>query len=726
MTAVYSKSRLGILSIFFVMTFVLFFARLLYIQVVRGDDFRERARRQYMEGIELPALRGEIFDTKGNKIAGNSRFNSLCVYPLSYEDLDRVYIRLVQVLGEKESTLRQKFNLMPKQFAWIKRGLTPAEEARFAQDTTTCGVFVREEPTRSYPYGEIGRAIVGFTDIDNRGKAGIELSLDDRLTGVTGRSLILKDGKGKGYVIDEKAVQEPISGRSVILTIDWDKQQVVEEELARAVHQYKAKGGTAIFIDPHSGAIIAAADYVPKEGKPSRPVKLEAIANTYEPGSVFKIVTAAAALEEGGVTPYDQVYAENGKWKLGKNLLRDDHKHGWLSFQEAFEKSSNIAMGKIANQIGPEKVFAMAERMGFGRRTRCGLQGEAKGMLYRPRKWSIYTASAFAIGHGVSVTPLQMAQTFATVAAGGYMYAPHFVKGYVDPDGQIVMHQSKPVKVLNDKTCELLNAFMQGVVEKGTATPIADAPFKIAGKTGTAEKPNFETGGYYKNRFMASFGGYFPADSPKVAGIVVLDEPEPIHYGGYTSAPAFKNIAIKIAAIDKYDFTAGARYQIDSIHADSAREGSGLMFVSAPGSAAMPESMELDDGEMVDDSEYLVLPELIGLTRMEASRLIDRLGLEIVFSGAGDTVLLSRPASFSQIPEGGALMCYMTPGYAGVSEVPDLLGLTIREAVALLNRYGIRHACEGAGRAVMQYPMAGARLEPGDVVHVTFTRNEGV
>lgn len=725
MTSLYSKVRVASVLIFFTMIFVLFAARLIFIQVIRGDEFRDKAKRQYLAGVELPAPRGEIVDAKGNKIAANSCFKSLCLYALTDEDLAKSYTQIARIIGESESHLRSDLKLTDKKFYWIKRGLSLDEAGRCDSSSYACGLFVREEPTRSYPYGDIGRGILGFVDLDNRGKSGVEMAFDDRLTGISGRSLIQKDGKGKEYHISEFPLQEAVPGRSIMLTVDWDKQQVVEEELINAVKQYKARAGAAVFIDIRTGGIIAAADYDTIDGLQDKPMKLGAIANVYEPGSAFKIVTAAAALESGRVSPSDSVYAENGLWRLGKHSLRDDHKFGWLTFRKAFENSSNIGIGKIANRTDPDRVFDMAEKLGFGRKTRCGLQGEVKGALVRPRQWSTYTASAFAIGHGLSVTPLQMAQAFAIIASGGYFIPPYFVKGFIDPDGQVDFRHSKPVRILSEKTCRTLDEFMQGVVERGTAKPIADAPFKIAGKTGTAQVPDFQHGGYLQHKFMASFGGYFPADSPLVAGIVVLDEPEPIHYGGYTSAPTFKNIAIKFASIDKYDIRAGRGYKVDSTKSDTIHESTGISFVSAKAYDSPSETPEPDITATVKDIEYVTVPDLIGLSRAEARNQLHRAGFDVAFTGAGDSVLLTRPSGMNRIPEGGMVMCYMTPAFGGAGETPDVMGLTVREAVAILDRYGISYACEGTGRAVIQYPLAGSRLSPGETVKVIFDKNGG-
>lgn len=699
MKAHYSKVRIGVIAILFAMSFVIFFARLVFVQVVQGDQLRERAKRQYLQSIELPAARGEIFDIKGNKVAVNGSFKSLFAYPLNDRDIEQSYRLLGRIFREDRAVLKRKYRLAPKRFRWIKRDLTAAELARFEANDNACGLFLREEPTRRYPYGDIGRAILGFVDIDNHGQSGVELVMDDYLTGSPGRSLIQKNGIGEKYLIKEVPLKEPVAGNSVVLTIDWDKQQIVEEELAKAIDKYHAKGGMAVFLDPRTGAILAAAGRDGEKPQFDKPVKLDAVSCVFEPGSVFKLVTAAAALEGNRVQTTDKFDAEDGLWLMGRNRLRDDHKYDSLTFREAFEYSSNIVMGKIANEIGAEKVFAMAHKLGFGRKTRCGLNGESGGILEPPRRWSQFVTAAFAIGHGVSVTPLQMAQAFAVVASGGFLCQPYIIAGCINDDGEIVdRHVTRPVRILDDDVVDTLDSFMRGVVERGTGQPVKGAPFAIAAKTGTAEKPNLESGGYYKNHFMASFAGYFPADSPLVAGIVVLDEPEPIHYGGYTAGPTFRNIAIKFAAIDKYDLPVMAR----SSDSDS---------VDVPTPDPAPPMVRL--------------PDLTGISRDKARYELHKCGLEAEFSGPGGTIVGTRPAAFSWVEPGSQVYCYVNQDGENGSAAPDLTGLTIREAIAILNRYRLPYELSGVGRVIGQIPGPGELVPPDGKIKVTCERQTG-
>ncbi len=697
----FSKVRIGLVSIMFVMTFVIFFARLVFVQVVRGEELRGRAERQYLRSIELPARRGEVFDVKGNKVAVNSNFKSMFAYPITKKDADASYKQMSNIFGTSQKSLRQRHKLAPRKFRWIKRGLSAKEFSRFEATDNQCGLFLREEPSRSYPYGKVGRAILGFVDLDNCGKSGIELVMNDALNGAPGRSMIQTNGIGEKYRIREIPLKEAEAGESVVLTVDWDKQQIVEEELGRSVKKYNAKGGMAIFLDPYSGAVIAAADLDEKGEALDKPMKLNAVASTFEPGSIFKLITAAAALESGRINPDDKFYGENGRWRLGRRTLRDDHKYDTLTFRDGFVFSSNIIMGKIAYEIGGDRVFAMAQKFGFGRKVRCGLNGESRGILKKPYRWSEFTTSTFAIGHGLSVTPLQMAQAFAVIAAGGYLCQPHFIAGCINDEGHIVnRHTSRPIKILDDDIVAVLDSFMCEVVERGTGEPIGDAPFAIAGKTGTAEKPNLEEGGYFKNRFMASFAGYFPADSPQVVGIVILDEPEPIHYGGHTAGPAFKNIAIKFAAIDNYGagVSASAPVKTDEVY---------------------PEA-----GDKI--RKEVIIPDLDGASRGKARYQLEKLGLKAVFSGDGEDVIGTRPAPGTRLSSGTEIYCYMSKDAGNKIETPDLNGLTIREAISILEQYGLTFTCTGRGRVVKQTPVAGTVLADGEVIKFECKRYKGV
>lgn len=702
MKPLYSKIRIGLCFIILVMIFTLFITRLLFLQVVRGEELRKIAEHQYKELIELPAARGEIFDCRGNKVAINVTFPSLFAYPLTADDADSAYYYLARVLGKTQAEVRREFKLEAKRFRWIKRKLAPEQMARYDEKMRQKGVFIREEPTRCYPFGEVGRSILGFVDIDNVGRSGIEMEMNDRLVGTPGRSMIQKDGKGTVYRIKEIPVKEAEAGTSIVLTIDWDKQQIVERELAAAVEQFKAKGGMAVFVDIRDGSIVAAADYFPVEGgnQALKPMKLETVAGVFEPGSVFKLITAAAALSEHAVSPEDRYFAENGTWVMGRHRMRDDHGLGWATFREAFEKSSNIIMGKIANEISADKVLAMAKRFGFGRKTRCGLNCESKGVLPSPGHWSEYTTAAFAIGHGVSVTALQMAQAFSVIGSGGLLNQPHLIEGFLDADGQVTeRHVNQPARILDENTVATLAEFMRGVVMRGTAKNLLPLPFAIAGKTGTAQKPNFATGGYYQDKYMGSFGGYFPADSPLVAGIVVLDEPEPIHYGGYTAGPTFKNIAMKFAALDRYNLP------------------------------PMPDSTGEDDSGDPEEADSamvrVLLADLSGRTREGAEYELSRVGLKVEFSGSGNRVLSTQPAALARVPEGSTVRCIMSRDAKMEFPAPDLTGLTMREAVRILNRYGLAFTSEGAGRIVMQTPEAGTLMTATGTMNLIFTRDMG-
>ena len=683
----YSKSRMGFVILAFSSVFILFFLRLIFVQVIKGHDYREKAQRQYLQSMEIPAVRGDIYDCRGRKVAANMLKKSLFAYPLDQDGLARTYGQLAYILDRPDRAVQSQYPLTPKKFRWIKRGLTLDEIVRFESLHQPEGIFLRDEPARYYPYGTVGRGVLGFVDIDNHGKAGIELVMDDHLAGEAGRAMVQRDGQGREYNIQEVPLKNAVAGGSIILTVDWDKQQIVEKELAAAVEKYHARSGMAVFINPHTGAIIAAADHYPGEDDDEKPMKLDAVCGTFEPGSVFKLITAAAALEDGRVKPSDRFDAEQGRWRLGRHLLRDDHKYDELTFRSAFELSSNIVMGKVANEIGGDKVLAMAKKMGFGRKTNSGLHGESKGVVERPKRWSQFVTSTFAIGHGVSVTALQLAQAFAIVASGGQLNEPYFVAGCINSNGDIVdKHESHPLKVLDTSVVAELHSFLRGVVISGTGEPLAKAPINIAGKTGTGEKPNLETGGYDKNKYTASFAGYFPADSPLVAGIVVLDEPEPIHYGGYTSGPAFMNIAAKFAALDNY-----CRGQVSNL-------------------ALSADTNQIAREETADN---LSLPDLVGKSRRKAEAALAKSGLNGEFIGSGDRVLATHPPPEAFVQKNRIVRCYFGPGEDQPMTVPDLAGLTIREAVSLLDRYGLILRCQGHGRVFKQNPAAGASI-PGN------------
>lgn len=657
------------------LSWLLIIFRLGEIQIVHGSEYKDLAEKQSTGKIRINAQRGLIFDRHGSELAVNVISNSLYAYPTNKNEINRIHRYLDKLYSYSEGKSRKRNPLQPNRFRWLDRSLSDERAERIAGDSIP-GLYLKEETKRDCPFGQVGLQLIGCTDIDGRGISGMEYYYDSILAGVPGLIDYLRDAKRNTFRIKEIPLIEPVSGNSIVLTVDWKFQAIVEEELKNAVEKYNAKEGTAVFLDCNTGEILAAADYI--TGEKNSSVKLRAASDCFEPGSVFKVFTAAALLDEELVDFEEKIYCENGLWKCERGRLRDDKKHDSLIFQEIFELSSNIGIGKLALRLGGEKLVETCKRFGFGNKTFSGLPGEQAGMIGKPGVWSEYNIAALAMGHSISVTALQLATAVASVANGGQLLRPSIVKGIINPEGNIIEKNTTEIigRIIKKESAAVLREFMKGVVERGTATPVLSDIVSIAGKTGTAEVVDSENGGYIKNRFNASFLGFFPADNPQIAGVVVLHQPKPITYGGYTSGPAFKNMA--------------ERYSV--LHPE-LQEGA---------------VAELSDNEF----ELKKIPDFTGQDFIFAVRYAAEKGMALTANDTSGIIVWQYPPEGRKIP-GGETIAVIVQNENKSDSMVSLKGMKIRTALAVLNHQGLIAEIEGTGKVMKQYPSPGTPVEPG-------------
>ncbi len=628
--------------------------RTVFIQVVWADRYSRRAQGQNEQTMTIPAPRGEVLDRNGSKLAVNWHNQSFYAYP-DTQNIARLTSCFANILDLPAKELRRDLYRQRGKFTWMLRQADD-RTAEKIREYNVPGLKTMPEVTRAYTTGGAAQGVLGFVDTDNRGLGGIEYSCQQWLTGTDGKAVIWRDGLGRKYTIDPVRVSEPIPGCQVELTIDIGWQTLLEDELARGVSEYNAKSGMAVLLDCRTGEIIALADALTADETAAGRTKCRTVSDVFEPGSSFKLVTFAAALAEGQISPADSFDAEMGKARFSRRWIRDDKKHGYLTVADAFRVSSNIVTGRIANIIGGDVVRRWAMRFGFGARTGIMLPAEQRGSV-PDRRWSEYVTAAFSIGHGVSVNTLQLANAYASLANGGLLMQPYLVSRVIDPDGKTVYERTPRVRhrVMSPQVAARLMEMARTVVTNGTASLINDPEFPIAGKTGTAEKPDLETGRMIKNKYMASFAGFWPADKPQLVGVVVLDEPEPIHYGGWTAAPILLNVFRRGSFADD---PAGDPAPRLIAYAEAAEMPTD--FTSATGSPAAVESF------------------------WQGRR--------------------SRTKALNRWP---------------TEEIPDLVGLTAREAVALLQARGLQAAVNGTGRVVKQKPAPGQNYRPGQLCQLS-------
>ena len=534
--------------IFFLSFLVLCIGRLLYIQFFNSSYLADIAKRQHNFFVELEPLRGVIYDSDLKPQTLNLPVDSLYASPAGIKDNGKEFIvrQLSGILGVSQEYLRERLN-RKKSFVWLARKITP-EQSSAIKKLNIKGLGFLRESKRSYPNSYLASQIIGFAGIDNTGLEGIELYLDRSLKGEQGWAVFLRDARQKKLDIWGEVVL-PKDGYDIVLTIDQVVQYIAERELDKAFKKFHAKGASIVVMDPHTGRILAMASRptydlnehgnVNKDAKRNR-----VICDLFEPGSVFKIVTASAALEEKKVSEEDKYFCENGSYLVANHVLHDHTAHGWLTFREVIEESSNIGTVKIAQQLGPNTVYKYVKLFGFGAKLGIDLPGEISGMIKEPRAWSKTSIGAIPIGQEVGVTALQLAGAMSVIANGGQLMKPYVIDEIRDKKGGVIMKvQPKLIRrVLSLDTSLRMTKMLTGVVEEGTGKMAQIPGFTSAGKTGTAQKlePN---GAYSHNKFVGSFVGFAPSEDPLITIVVSLDEPHPSYYGGVVAAPVFRNVA---------------------------------------------------------------------------------------------------------------------------------------------------------------------------------------
>lgn len=521
--------------------------RALQLQVLDDDELRAVAVQQSDRRVVLPARRGEIMDRAGRLLAINVAARSYFAYPDSLVPARELAQRFAPLRGMNVRTVSRDWQERQNKFTWMIRRCS-AEASEQIESWELPGIFPTWEYERVYPHVLPGfSGPLGFVNDTMGGAAGLELFYNDLLQGEDGEGVFVTDATGRRFAVDPIAGHKPVPGAKLRLTIDARWQSILGEELMVAVETWKAKGGMGIIMNPHTGGILAMVDVDPSRTENSPILKSRLISDVFEPGSTFKLVPFAGALADGDLELNQYFDGGMGVGYFNGRPIKDDKKHGVISTEEAFVLSSNIVTGRIANRMEPGRLDFWVRRFGFGQKTGIDLPGESPGRIAQQQN-SEFNIAQRSFGHGISVTPLQLACAYSVIANGGYLVQPHLLESIENPDGTAITTPIKGERILSPEVALLMKRFARGVVERGTAKAINDSIFTFAGKTGTAEKPDPVTKSYNKNKYMASFVGYYPADNPQIVGLVILDEPEPIHYGGLTSGPVLLNTVRRVAS----------------------------------------------------------------------------------------------------------------------------------------------------------------------------------
>jgi cell division protein FtsI (penicillin-binding protein 3) len=542
------KIRIILTSCVAFMGFFLLGTKVTYLQVYKSDFLKTKFDKQFIRIEQIEPKRGFIYDRNHNVLALSILTDSYFCMPREVEDK----FNTANVLANDLKIDKNKFlNTLSnkKSFFWIIRKV-PIEMSQKLKDTKfPKGIGRIKEAKRFYPKGSFCSQVLGVTGLDNRGLCGIEYKLNDYLKGKNITMSVGKDALGR-EIVSNRTLNIEDTADDVALTIDEMIQYSVEKNALELYNNTKSKSVTVVVEKIDTGEILAMANLPSFDGndivKPDlKLLKNNAVSYVYEPGSTFKVFIMAAALQENRLNLDTKFFCENGSYQLADVVINDHEKKGWLTAKEIIAYSSNIGMAKIGQNLGKDKLYSYIQAFGFGTYTGIELPGEAKGIIRHPSKWSLVSEGIVSFGQEVGVTPIQLVNAYACLANGGVLLEPRVIKSVTNGDGKEIFkfQKSEVRRVISKKTCSTIIEAMEEVVKSGTAVKVQIPGYRIAGKTGTAQKINPATRKYYADKYIASFAGFFPVSKPQIAILVIADEPQGIYWGGEICGPIFRNIA---------------------------------------------------------------------------------------------------------------------------------------------------------------------------------------
>jgi cell division protein FtsI (penicillin-binding protein 3) len=637
--------------------------RLGYLQLVRYGDFLARAERQQQRIVEVSPKRAEVLDRNLHTLAMSALVDSCFAVPSEISDAKMVGRLLGRVLDIPAEDIEARL-ASSRSFVWLARKLTPETASRVAA-LNLKGIYFQKEDQRFYPKRELAANILGYVDIDDKGLGGIEYALDEQIRSKPSRMLIFADARRRWF---DRSNQPADSGSSVVLAIDENIQFIAEKELAAAIRQTHAPAGTVVVQNPSNGQILAMANWPtfnPNAVADSRAESRmnRAVSALYEPGSVFKVVTLSAAIDQGLTTPDEIVDCQMGAIYIGNHRIRDHAKFGPLSVAEVLAHSSDVGAIKIGLRVGAPKLYDYIRAYGFGSPSGIELPGESRGLLRRVENWSPISIGAISMGQEVGVTPVQMVTAMSAIANGGVLYRPQIVLGFKPeaPEASLLQPESK--RVIRETTAAAMRHMLEGVVLGGTGRLARLDGYTSAGKTGTAQKLDPGTGRYSQTQLIASFVGFAPVNTPAISILVQLDSPVGPHEGGAVAAPVFKRVAEQVLAYMNVPQDVPvpprgmrARPEKKSAPAELAdvsdftpaeAEASEAPPLPVPGSAPVA-------NVAVVEGEGVTVPSLVGKTVREVIEICQQVGINPVLVGSG-IVFDQQPIAGTNVPRGGTV-----------------------------------------------------------------------
>jgi len=692
--------------------------RLGYLQIVRGEDLKKQALEQWTRGIEVKAKRGIIYDKKGKKLATSISKDTVHARPADIKEHEKTANILSEILGLDKEEVYKK--ITSKQSSVKIKQWIDHEEAEALHKENLSGIDVVPDVKRYYPFGSFAAHILGFTDIDSVGLYGIERTLNKYLTGTSGRWIKTTDAVGRQLPYDNEKLYEAKDGLNVVLTLDETIQHFAEKAALEALVKNKAKNVSIIIMEPNTGDILAMTtkpDYDPNDPRTPLDDNLKSewenlpidelqkkwydmwrnypINDLYEPGSTFKIITAAAGLEENVVTPESQFYCDGFITDIpGARLKcwRWYNPHGNETFIQGVQNSCNEVFVAVGRRLGNENMIKYVQAFGFGDKTEIELTGESPGLSLRdPKTMKEVELATMAYGQGIAVTPIQLITAISAVANGGNLMEPRIVKELVDVDGNII-HKFEPEikrRVISEETSKTLNSILESVVSVGTGKQAYVPGYRVAGKTGTAQK--VINGRYADGKYIASFAALAPANDPKIAILIIIDEPSNgAYYGGMIAAP---------------------------VAGEVIRETLGYLDIE-------PQFTEKELNEYNDKS--ITVPDVRNKSIKEAAKILSSLNLqyntEEYYFENEPPVIDQFPLPGTKVNKGSIIDLYLQSKRKESSKivVPELTGKNSEEVKLLLNETGLGFKFSGSGIVIGQKPKAGSEVDFNSIIEVEF------
>jgi stage V sporulation protein D (sporulation-specific penicillin-binding protein) len=686
-----------------VFIFILLIGRLFWLQIVWGSELRHRAAQIRVKNIATQPARGNIYDCNYNALVTGHQGYAIYLFSDKQEKNARqTAIKVAHILKINPEEVYKKISRQ-KGYVLIKTGVD-SERAGLLRQAKIKGLEMVETGTRQYPQEDLAAHVLGFTGTDGQGLTGLEVSYDEALRGKSGHLVMEKDAQDR-QLLQTLTLTSPVSpGNNLVLTLDQTIQFFVERELNKIMATYKPEQAVIIVMDPKIGAILALAcrpAFYPDRWEKTAPAiweKNPAISFNYEPGSTFKMFVAAAALEENAVRENEYFYC-SGKVKIkGRQLACwKGGGHGSISFKEGIQNSCNTVFIQTGLRLGKERFYKYLRDFGFGTVTGVDLPGEEEGIVIPPREATSLNLATMAIGQSVAVTPLQMLTATCAIANGGYLYQPYIVQAVEKPSGEkIKVTKPKLIRrVISPATTRQLAGSLEKVVLEGTGKSASVEGYRVAGKTGTAQVPGSK--GYLSGKYVASFAGFAPVDDPKIAVLVLLAEPKGgAYHGGEVAAPAFSNVV---------------RDTLRKLKVPEEPDDQNL---------ATPQAIQRQVAE--PSAKNIIVPNVIDFPLTEARNIIKERGLHSWTAESDGLVTGQKPAAGSQALNGTVIKLETGPfpAFSEKISVPDLTGLTVKQAGIVVEKLGLSFTPQGWGLAVKQYPGPGNKVVKGMIIKVEF------